>query len=108
MKMVKTSIYNLRFWLLETDASLLKEHLHKFLSEAGYGIVGFSEHQFQPQGYTAIWLLSESHLALHTYPEEERSYVELSGCSKEMNERFKSLCHLQWPDKIQQEELAIM
>ena len=92
--MVKTSIYNLRFWLLETNASLLKEHLHKFLSEAGYGIVG--------------WLLSERHLALHTYPEDERSYIELSGCSKDMNERFKSLCHQQWPDKIKQEELAIL
>jgi S-adenosylmethionine decarboxylase len=103
---VNTNIYNLRFWLEETDASLLKEKLAYFLEEAGYGIVGFCEHAFQPQGYTAIWLLSESHLALHTYPEEGRSYIELSGCSKDKNQNFTATCHQQWPGKIQNEILS--
>lgn len=103
---MNTSIYNLRFWLKETESSLLKEKLEHFLREAGYGIVGFCEHEFQPQGYTAIWLLSESHLALHTYPEEGRSYVELTGCSHDMNRNFAVSCHKQWPNKIQDEVLS--
>jgi len=107
MDMVKTRIYNLRFWLQETDAALLKESLDSFLREAGYGIVGFNEHKFQPQGYTAIWLLSESHLAIHTYPEEGRTYIELSGCSKDKNLHFSSSCHQKWPDQINDQVLNI-
>jgi len=105
--MAKTRIYNLRFWLQETDANLLKESLQQFLSEADYGIVGFTEHQFNPQGYTAIWLLSESHLALHTYPEEARSYIELSGCSEDKNLHFSANCRQKWPQQIKDEVLTI-
>lgn len=38
------------------------------------------EHHFEPQGYTALWLLGESHLAVHTFPEHGISYLELSSC----------------------------
>ena len=31
--------------------------------------------------YTKLWLLGESHLALHTFPEENKDYVELSSCN---------------------------
>jgi len=46
------------------------------------------EHNFAPQGYTAIWLLSESHFAIHTFPEEHKTYIELSSCNREMYDRF--------------------
>jgi S-adenosylmethionine decarboxylase len=88
MQRKPTHIYNFRCWIDLTDAEKLRDIFRLFLEKAGYGIVNFTEHHFQPQGYTCIWLLSESHLALHTFPEEERTYVELSGCSKEMNRVF--------------------
>jgi len=85
----RTRIYNFRAWIKETESHRLKADFDNLLKEAGYGIVGFNEHHFSPQGYTAIWLLSESHLAVHTFPEEGKCYVELSGCSSTMNEAFK-------------------
>lgn len=102
-----TKIYNYRFWLSLTDSKLLKSQLDQMLRRSGYGIMNFSEHFFQPQGYTAMWLLSESHLALHTFPEEGRSYVELSGCSAEMNEQFVRLTHQEWKSVILEEQNAI-
>lgn len=88
MQQTQTHIYNFRCWINLTDAEKLRGIFQLFLEKAGYGIVNFTEHHFQPQGYTCIWLLSESHLALHTFPEEGRTYVELSGCSEEMNRVF--------------------
>ena len=40
------------------------------------------EHYFTPYGYTALFLLAESHFALHTFPEENKTYIELSSCVK--------------------------
>lgn len=93
MEKTQTSIYNFRCWVDLTDPARLRDIFQLFLERSGYGIVNFTEHHFQPQGYTCIWLLSESHLALHTFPEEGRTYVELSGCSEEMNRVFVKEVH---------------
>ncbi len=86
--MDKVQIYNYRAWIRLTDPQQLAPLFKDLLTKAGYGMVNFSEHHFKPQGYTCIWLLSESHLALHTFPEESKTYVELSGCSETMNTIF--------------------
>jgi S-adenosylmethionine decarboxylase len=38
-------------------------------------------HQFSPQGLTAMVMLSESHIALHTWPEHGLLFVDLATCS---------------------------
>ena len=85
-------IWNRAFWIGEIRPEVLKESMESHLDEAGFSRLGFTEHHFSPRGYTALWLLGESHLALHTFPENERSYVELSSCNLTMLERFASLC----------------
>jgi len=37
-------------------------------------------HKFSPQGLTAVALLAESHIAIHTYPEENTIFVEMASC----------------------------
>ena len=37
-------------------------------------------HQFQPQGYTLFYLLSESHYSIHTYPEFRSCYIDIFCC----------------------------
>lgn len=85
---VKTTIYHYQAWLAYQDPAQVTPILEQMLQNAGYRIVGFTEHHFSPQGYTCLWLLAESHLALHTFPEEGRSYLELSGCSLPCNRSF--------------------
>ena len=36
---------------------------------------------FSPQGITACAVVSESHLALHSWPEEGRLFVDVASCS---------------------------
>lgn len=42
-------------------------------------------HQFQPHGYTLMYLLSESHYSIHTYPEFQSCYVDIFCCNKEFD-----------------------
>ena len=37
-------------------------------------------HKFSPQGMTAVVLLAESHIAVHTYPEENMIFVDMASC----------------------------
>ncbi|MCH2215173.1 MAG: S-adenosylmethionine decarboxylase [Flavobacteriales bacterium] len=81
-------IYNYRTWINLTDEDVLIPRIEKILKASGYTIINFVEHKFSPEGYTCVWLLAESHFAVHTFPQDGRSYLELSGCVKSMNEKF--------------------
>ena len=39
-------------------------------------------HQFQPHGYTLLYLLSESHFSIHTYPEYRSCYIDIFCCNR--------------------------
>ena len=51
----------------------------------------YIDYHFTPYGFTALYLLSESHLAIHTFPEENKSYIELSSCIDNPFYKFKDL-----------------
>lgn len=68
------------------------------MSESKLNVLDFTEHYFTPQGYTALWLLSESHLAVHTFPEEQKSYIELSSCNGGKSKVFLEKLNQQFND----------
>ncbi|MDY6931871.1 MAG: adenosylmethionine decarboxylase [Halobacteriota archaeon] len=39
-------------------------------------------HKFSPLGLTSVSLLAESHIAVHTYPEESAIFVDVMSCGK--------------------------
>lgn len=88
---MKAEIWNHKTWIKETDPNTLKTRFGLLLGGAGFNIVSFVEHHFKPQGYTALWLLSESHFAIHTFPEHGRAYLELSSCNLDFFKRFLDL-----------------
>ncbi len=90
-KKVDAEIYNLRFWIKGCDPIVLQQRYDLYLKNVGFHIVGFNEHHFEKQGYTCFWLLAESHLALHTFPESEKTYVELSSCNPDKLKNFQTL-----------------
>lgn len=80
-------MYEHSCWVVgpEADAIELVEHALKF---SGHTILKKQTHEFEPQGFTALWLLAESHCAIHTYPEHGASYVQISSCSIEKYNLF--------------------
>ncbi len=89
-KEVKAAIYNFQQWISITNPKVLKTSFDEILNHSGYKVLNFTEHLFPNGGYTCIWLLAESHLAIHTFIAENKTYVELSSCNKEMNVLFKN------------------
>jgi len=49
--------------------------------KAGAKILGEMEHKFKPMGYTAILMLSESHISIHTFPERGSCSIDVYVCS---------------------------
>ncbi len=45
-------------------------------------LLGLHVHLFEPQGATAVAILSESHLAVHTWPERDYVAVDVFTCGE--------------------------
>lgn len=83
-------MHNISFWIKETDPKKLQLLLNKALEIGEFKVLKYIDYHFEPFGFTGLWLLSESHLAVHTFPEESRTYIELSSCVKKPYLRFIS------------------
>lgn len=55
----------------------------KILENTNMTILNSLVHKFDPQGMTAIYLLSESHFSLHTWPEFKKMRMDLFTCSRD-------------------------
>jgi S-adenosylmethionine decarboxylase len=77
---MKAKMHNYSDWVNETNPSKLKAQYTGLLKSSGFEVLNIMEKHFKPYGYTALYLLGESHLAIHTFPEHKTTYIELSSC----------------------------
>ena len=82
------NIFNYHGYIKETDPVTLARESVLILSSSGFTIFDAVEYSFQPIGWTGLWLLGESHFAIHTFPEINTTYFELSSCNEEMCDKF--------------------
>lgn len=64
------------------DAAHIERVIRAACAEVGLTLLMYSAHQFEPHGVTAIALLSESHLSIHTWPEKGYAAVDLYTCGR--------------------------
>jgi S-adenosylmethionine decarboxylase proenzyme len=50
-----------------------------------FNILHKSEYKFTPQGITMIYMLSESHISIHTFPEKNYAAMDLYTCREYKN-----------------------
>lgn len=50
--------------------------------KSGATVYQTGKHEFYPQGMTAFVILGESHVALHSFPEKRRVWVQISTCTE--------------------------
>ncbi|MBO5349940.1 MAG: S-adenosylmethionine decarboxylase [Clostridia bacterium] len=81
-------MYNYNTWIKYEDEKVLIPKLENMIINSGFTIIKKVEHFFDIQGYTGLWLLAESHFAIHTFPEENKIYIEISSCVKEYFDKF--------------------
>ncbi len=51
-------------------------------------------YEFEPRGKTLIFVLSQSHLALHTYPENKLIHIDLVSCLELTEKEFSDVLQL--------------
>ena len=66
------------------DESFLRCTLSRAAKLAKATILNLISNKFEPQGVTAIALLAESHISVHTWPESKYSAVDIFTCGQEM------------------------
>ena len=59
----------------------IKPLMEKIIENCKLKVVGKCEHQFTPYGATMLYLLSESHLTIHTYFKERACSINLYTCN---------------------------
>jgi S-adenosylmethionine decarboxylase len=53
-----------------------------------FTVVSSAFHQFEPHGTTGVLVLAESHFSAHTYPEENKIYIDVFCCSPNFDPEF--------------------
>ena len=66
------------------DESFLRCSLNRAAKLANATVLNLISNKFEPQGVTAIALLSESHLSIHTWPESNYCAVDIFTCGQNM------------------------
>ena len=66
------------------DESFLRCTLNKAAKISKATVLNLISNKFEPQGVTAIALLAESHISIHTWPESNYSAVDIFTCGQNM------------------------
>ena len=66
------------------DESFLRCSLNRAAKLANATVLNLISNKFEPQGVTAIALLAESHISIHTWPESNYSAVDIFTCGQNM------------------------
>lgn len=77
------STTKLRLWshqmiIGQTKPERLKQAIEKLIQRAKFNVVDFVEHYFPEDGFTGGWVLEYGNINIHTFPEDEKSDLELT------------------------------
>ncbi|MFZ5597439.1 MAG: adenosylmethionine decarboxylase [Bacillota bacterium] len=81
---VLAEIYGCKFEFLN-DIKMVERIMVNAALEAGAEVREFVFHKFSPQGVSGVVVISESHLAIHTWPELGYAAVDVFTCGDKVN-----------------------
>jgi S-adenosylmethionine decarboxylase len=74
-------LYDCPFDLLN-DRDFITQSLREAVDHGNAELLGEVSHQFAPQGVTALGLLAESHISIHTWPEHGYAACDVFTCGE--------------------------
>ena len=72
------------------DELYLRCQLNSAAKLAKASVLNIVSNKFEPFGVTAIALLAESHLSIHTWPESQYSAIDIFTCGRNMEPKLAS------------------
>lgn len=76
-----TEAYNCDRELLDNE-EFLKEQIIEAINKTKLTLLEISSYKFSPQGVTIVALLSESHISIHTWPENGSAALDVFTCGE--------------------------
>jgi S-adenosylmethionine decarboxylase len=73
-------ITDIRNTELLNSMSGIRHVLDTICSTHSFSVLGKLAHQFEPQGCSLVYLLSESHISVHTFPEKNYIAMDVYTC----------------------------
>ena len=66
----------------EYSSSFFEKIIYKIAKKTKVTVLEISRHKFEPQGFTIVALLAESHMSFHTFPEKNIISFDFFTCGK--------------------------
>src|SRR5206468_12647297 len=70
------------------DLDYLKRLLVMSIKMTGAHILDDVDYEFRPNGVTALFLLSESHCSIHTYPDKGYASIDMYTCGENIDTKL--------------------
>ena len=74
----------LDIWLSATLEDAHLEHIRRVV-RSELTVLKTAQHQFEPHGLTEVFILSESHFTVHTYPEHNYLSLDCYVCNPQID-----------------------
>lgn len=76
------------------DKEYLVDLITTGAKDAGASVLSVQSHAFDPQGVTALVMIAESHISIHTWPEHAFAAADVFTCGPSMDtEKICALLH---------------
>ena len=62
------------------DMDTIENECEKWINKTKSSVVNKVSYEFSNGGFSCVWLLSESHMSVHTFPEEKGISIDLFTC----------------------------
>jgi len=76
---ILVSLYGISFRLLD-DIDGIRAAFEQAVEACGATVLNRFSHKFQPQGVTIVYALAESHISIHTFPENGSCAIDVYTC----------------------------
>jgi S-adenosylmethionine decarboxylase proenzyme len=73
-------IKNIKNKTLMNNLEQLQTVMNTICIQNNYSVLKTTYHQFEPEGFSILYLLSESHMSIHTFPEQNYIAFDLYTC----------------------------
>lgn len=87
--------------LLINNTNGLMETTKNLIKQSGATLVETKIYEFNPSGYTIFFMLKESHVSIHTYPEFGAMFLDVFTCGHNIKPQIiaNGLCNYLQPQK---------
>jgi len=87
---IKHFVASVKAESFENSIEKVEEVAESIVGDLDLNVVKKLSHMFSPQGITLVYILSESHLVIHTWPESGFVHIDMVTCSLRTEKEFES------------------